>query len=200
MADVSATSSAERLSVEAWGLLPTDEGGELVDGRVVEEEVATIIHETIVSILNALLRLWLGGSGLVGGSNAKFKVSSRRGRKPDLYVYLAGTRLPRGDAQVVDLPPDIFIEVVSSGRSDQRRDRIEKLSEYEQFGVRYYWLVDPELRSFEILELGADRRYVHAVTASNGRVDAVPGCAGLVIDVDGLWLEVDRLLAETPDH
>ncbi|HEX7668295.1 MAG TPA: Uma2 family endonuclease [Polyangiaceae bacterium] len=194
MAAISATPSAERLTFEAWGLLPTEESGELVDGRVVEEEVATIIHETIVSVLNALLRLWLGGRGLVGGSNAKFKVSSRRGRKPDLYVYLPGTRLPRGDARVVELPPDIFIEVVSSARSDQRRDRIEKLSEYAAFGVRYYWLVDPELRSFEILELGGDGRYVHAETASNGAIQTVPGCAGLVIDVDALWREVDRLL------
>jgi hypothetical protein len=31
---------------------------------------------------------------------------------------------------------------------------------------------------------------------SVGRIDPVPGCSGLVIDVDGLWAEVDRIAAE----
>jgi Uma2 family endonuclease len=188
------------LSFEAWGDLPEDTDGELVDGRMVEEEVATIIHERIVSLLNWWLNVWLGtGRGLLGGSNAKFRVSTTRGRKPDLFVYLPGSRLPRADSPVIDLPPSIMVEVVSGSRSDQRRDRIEKLSEYERFGVRFYWMIDPELRSFEILELGADGRYAHAVVASEGRIDRVPGCDGLVMDIDALWAEVDRLVATTSE-
>jgi Uma2 family endonuclease len=183
------------LTLEGWSRLSGEHDGEFVDGRLVEEEMATIVHETIVSMLNALLRAWLGnGRGLVGGSNAKFQVSSQRGRKPDLYLYLPGSKLPRADAPLILTPPDLMVEVVSSARSDQRRDRIEKLSEYEHFGVRYYWLVDPDLRSVEVFELGADGRYVHALTAGEGRVESVPGCEGLVLDIDALWREVDRLL------
>jgi hypothetical protein len=56
--------------------------------------------------------------------------------------------------------------------------------------------VEGELvRSLEIWELGADRRYVRARTATSGRVDRVPGCEGLVVDLDALWAEVDRLTA-----
>jgi Uma2 family endonuclease len=188
----------DALTFAAWGDLPEDAGGELVDGRLVEEEMATISHETVVSILNFLLRAWLGfGQGLVGGSNAKFKVDSRHGRRPDLYVYLPGTPLPRADATVVDVAPDIMVEVVSPGRGDQRRDRIDKLTEHERFGVRFYWLVDPDLRSFEVLELGSEGRYVHALTATSGRLDSIPGCAGLVIDLDAVWLELDRVIAAT---
>jgi Uma2 family endonuclease len=199
MANAAATPSVSKLTIEAWAELPEDTEGELVDGWIVEEEVATVIHETLVSMLIALFHVWLGGKGLVGGSNAKFKVSGARGRRPDLYVYLPGTRLPRGDAMIVDVPPDIVVEVVSAGRTDQRRDRIEKLTEYERFGVHYYWLVDPGLRSVEILELGTDARYVHAVTTSGGQVTNVPGCPNLVLDVDALWSEVDRLMTEVGD-
>jgi Uma2 family endonuclease len=61
--------------------------------------------------------------------------------------------------------------------------------------VGFYWLVDPELRTVEILELGEDGRYVVAHGASSGTIDPVPGCPGLTLDLDELWQKVDRLPA-----
>jgi Uma2 family endonuclease len=193
MIAASPASGARRLTLEAWTTLPDDEPGEWIDGWLVEEEVATPIHEAIVMLLGMVLRGWLGPRGLVGASNARFQVTPTRGRKPDLFVYLPHSRLPRGDAILIDAAPDILVEVVSARPSDQRRDRIEKLAEYARFGASFYWLVDPHLRSFEILQLGTDARYVHAVTASEGRIEDVPGCQGLTIDVDEIWREVERL-------
>jgi hypothetical protein len=44
-------------------------------------------------------------------------------------------------------------------------------------------------------ELGADGRYVRACAATGGKIDPVPGCGGLVLDLDALWAKVDELLA-----
>ncbi len=37
-----------RLTIEEWAAMPEDESGELVDGWLVEEEVADYEHETCV--------------------------------------------------------------------------------------------------------------------------------------------------------
>ncbi len=184
------------ITLEEWVALEEDEQGEVVDGRLEEEEVPDYVHEVLVSLLTRLLGNWvIPLGGLLGGSGGKFAVSNRRGRKPDLTVYLPGSALPprRG---LISVPPDIAVEVVSPSPRDARRDRVEKVDDYARFGVRWYWIVDPELRSLEILELGGDGRYVHALGASSGVVELVPGCEGLTLDLDVLWAAVDRLPAE----
>jgi hypothetical protein len=48
-------------------------------------------------------------------------------------------------------------------------------------------------RSLEVFERGADGRYVRALARVDGRVEPVPGYAGLAIDLDALWAEADEL-------
>ena len=187
------------MSVEEWTALPEDEPGELVDGHLVEEEAVGYAHEIVVIWLAALLRAWIAPrGGLVGGSDARFAVKQKKGgRKPDITVYLPGS--PRPPAYgLIQVPPDIAVEVVSPTPRDGRRDRVEKVKEYAAFGVKFYWIVDPQLRSFEVLELGADGRYAHAFSATEGTLACVPGADGLSIDLDGLWSELGRLEGGDP--
>ncbi len=184
------------LSLADWANLPEDEPGELVNGRLVEEEMPSFVHELIVGWLIEVLRRWaVPRGGFVFGSDAKYGLSPTRGRKPDVSIFLPGGQRPpaQGACRVA---PDIMIEVVSPTPRDGRRDRVEKHNEYAAFGVRWYWLVDPALRTLEILELRPDGFYTHVVGQSEGVIDAVPGCEGLSIDLASLWAEVDRLSPE----
>jgi Uma2 family endonuclease len=114
----------------------------------------------------------------------------------DLVVYFRRGRVEaRG---IVTVPPDIVVEIVSSDPRDQKRDRVDKHEEYAVFGVRYYWLVSPELRTIEILELGPDGRYIHAQNLTLG-LAPVQCCPGLTLDLDALWREVERAEKEEPE-
>jgi Uma2 family endonuclease len=184
--------SGERLDIDDWIALPEETPGELVDGRLTEEELPDPIHELAVTWLVALFRSWLGQrGGFVFGSEVKLVLGPARGRKPDISIYFADRAAPPRRGALRD-PPDVVVEVVSPSPIDERRDRVYKMNEYAAFGVRFYWLVDPALGSVEIFELH-DGRFARSVGATTGRLDDVPGCQGLQLDLDELWGELARL-------
>jgi Uma2 family endonuclease len=183
------------LGVDAWLQLSEDEGGELVSGRLEEEEMPDAVHELAVAWLIRVLGAWVGSAGFVFGSELKTLTGVNTGRKPDLSVFLAGRKAPPRRGAVRE-PADILVEVISPSPRDERRDRVEKMAEYAAFGVRFYWLLDPALGSFEIFERNAEGHYVKVVGLTEGRVDPVPGCVGLVVDLDELWTELARLSDE----
>jgi Uma2 family endonuclease len=180
------------MTLDEWGALDEDTPGELVHGVLTEEEMPSVVHEAAVYWLLLLLGpYYRGRGGLAFGSGIKLAVRPDGGRLADVVCFRAGAALERRG--VVRVAPEIVVEVVSPSPSDERRDRIEKPDDYAALGVKYYWLVDPELRSFEIWELGVDGRYVRAVSALAGRIEAVPGCPDLSVDLDALWAEIDAL-------
>ncbi len=188
-----ATQSGRRqLTADEWAALAADEPGELVAGALETEEMTDAVHELAVSFLTWTIRHWLGARGFVLGSELKVLVAPSTGRKPDLSVFLPGSAAPprRG---VITTAPDIIVEVVSPSPRDERRDRVEKMAEYGSFGVKFYWLVDPALGSFEIFERTVAGPYARIVGATAGVIAPVPGCPGLALDLDALWSELARL-------
>jgi Uma2 family endonuclease len=181
------------MTLEEWAALDEDDPGELVDGVLEEEEVASWAHEIVVSFLIGLLRGWaVPRGGFVLGSETKLGISARRGRKPDVVVFLSTERLPGRRSSITQVPPDIVIEVVTPTPRDGRRDRVEKKPDYASFGVRQYWIVDPELRTVEILaRREEDGRFVEILAESFGS-HTVKDLPGLMLDLDALWAELDR--------
>lgn len=182
------------MTTDEWAALAEDIPGELVNGALVEEELPDFVHEDVVAWLVAVLRAWLRPKGgWVAGSNAKLALSEDRGRSPDVIAYFPSRRPePRGP---IRLPPDIAVEVVSRSPSDVRRDRVTKLAEYAAFGISQYWIVDPQLRTFEILVRSEKGLYEHTRSAESGLLE-IPDCDDLKLDLDALWAEVDELERE----
>lgn len=182
-------SPPRHLTLAAWAALDDEVRGELVDGVLEEEELPTIIHDVVVIWLIHALAGWaFRRGGVVLGSESKYAVGRKTGRKPDVSLFLKG-QLPKKNVSLIHTAPWVAVEVVSPRPRDQRRDRVAKVREYAQAGFRYYWMVDPAMRTLEILEL--DRgRYAHALSATEGTVRSVPGCPGLTLRLGQLWKQI----------
>lgn len=186
------------ITEDEWSAMGEDEPGEFVDGRLVEEEVPDVMHEVVVTWLSIFVGSWLLPRGGVIGGAARFLVGAGRGRKTDVFVFLPGSAKPRRRG-ASRRPPDIIIEVVSPTPRDVRRDRIEKMAEYAAFGVKWYWIVDPEARTVEIHERGESGLYVHRLGATEGLLE-VPACEGLTLDLSDLWGRLDELPEDEPEQ
>jgi Uma2 family endonuclease len=190
---VSSAASAPSLTVDEWAALDEDAAGELVDGRLEEEEMPTALHEAVAAWLLWAMRSWVGPhGGMAFGAELKLVIEGRRGRKADASMYLPGRPLPGKHAGATRRAPSIVVEIMSPRPRDVRRDTVDKKRDYAALGVSFYWLVDPNARTFEVLELGADGRFSIALTAADG-AHPVPGCPGFVIDLDAMWASADAL-------
>lgn len=107
-----------------------------------------------------------------------------------LVPDLAGWRRERlstdPDSVGVTLPPDWVCEVLSP--STEARDRVRKLPIYARAGVAFVWLIDPALRTLEVLKLESGRWVLLGAYVAEERVRAAPFEA-FELELAALWGE-----------
>ena len=94
-------------------------------------------------------------------------------------VYIS--RLKRHN---LDGPADLVVEIISP--ESRARDRGEKFYEYEEGGVKEYWLIDEPRKRAEFYRLGADRQDQSMVVKPDSRFESV-ALTGFWMNVDWLW-------------
>jgi len=75
-----------------------------------------------------------------------------RTRQPDL-MFISNARRYIVGSQVIEGGPDLVIEILSP--SNTRRELQEKLQDYQAIGVREAWVIAPQGRTVEVLQLSA---------------------------------------------
>lgn len=159
---------------------------EWVDGKVEFMRPVSLPHTDIGVFLSRLLAEYaeLHGGGRVLTAPFQMKLSNvKRGREPDL-MFVAKSEVARLTHTYLDGPATLAVEIISP--ESRRRDRETKYAEYEQEGVREYWLLDPELKTADFFVLGAQGRYeAHAPTAEGIYYSAA--LPGFWMNVQWLW-------------
>lgn len=103
---------------------------------------------------------------------------------PDLAGWRR-ERLPAiPNAPFMTLAPDWACEILSP--SSERLDRLHKLRLYAREGVSHVWLVNPILRTLEILRLEKDRWLVAATHGGDEEIHAEPFEA-VVLELVRIW-------------
>ena len=168
--------------------LPDDDKRELIDGYLLEADVATEMHEYVTACLIGMLWQWAQtNGGKVLAAAYKVKVTDRRGVMPDVQYYRPGRKNPAQG--LTEGAPDLAVEIVSE--SSRRIDRVTKLRYYQQIGTPEYWLIDPEeqtLLRFVLVDSadGMLWQTTHALTVEDGQF-APPSFAGMTIDLQRLF-------------
>ncbi|PJF30205.1 MAG: hypothetical protein CUN52_04500 [Phototrophicales bacterium] len=126
--------------------LNTDYGDmpvEWINGKVIAVAGgASPLHNRIVNYLYLLLKLFIDRSikGEIYTDPTLMKVEALQvSRAPDIQ-YLAPDNPANIETKQIIGVADLVVEVVSEG--SERTDRIQKFLEYEQAGVKEYWIID----------------------------------------------------------
>ena len=91
----------------------------------------------------------------VFGDNFDVYFSREYHCKPDISVICDRKRLSNGKRLYG--APDLIVEIMS--KSTRKRDVGEKFFKYEEYGVREYWIVDPDKKSIKVYHL-VDGKFV----------------------------------------
>jgi Uma2 family endonuclease len=155
--DMADATKPERWTYAKYRTLPDDRNRyEIIRGELIVSPAPKSKHQTVVWNLTMLLGKFLGDHGLGVGRSAPMDVvlADDSVVQPDLLV-VRKERLEIIGEDGLTAAPDLVVEVLSE--SSRKRDHAAKRHLYAEYGVREYWLVDPDVERIEIHVLeGAD--------------------------------------------
>ena len=179
------------LTYDDYVQLPDGARYELLEGEIVLDGIIPVarlpswVHQTTMAGLLVWLSRHVQQHGLgevcLGPLDVHFDETT--GVQPDL-VFIAWDRLSIIQADGVRGAPDLIVEVVAP--RTEILDRRVKRQLYGRYGVRYYWLFDPDRRAAEAYMLeGSNYRLV--ATASGGQSFTAPPFPDLTISLSEGW-------------
>jgi len=140
------------LTVRDLDLMPDDgKRYEVIDGELFVSKTPGLFHQLISGTIYSSFDSYLKENpiGKVVSTPGVI-LSDLDGVIPDL-IFIRSEKLAAAvESDRIHGAPELVVEILSPGSDNARRDRIAKLYLYAKFGVREYWIVDPETRTIEL--------------------------------------------------
>lgn len=177
-----------RATYEELCQVPEHKVAEILDGELIVTPRPALRHASARSGLGGLL--WGPFQGGRSGPGGWWILD-----EPELHLAddilvpdLAGWRRERvssvPDTAYMTLAPDWVCEVISP--ATERMDRLRKMRIYAREGVQHLWLLDPLVRTLEVLRLES-ARWVLLGTHGDADVVRVEPFEAVEIELTALW-------------
>jgi Uma2 family endonuclease len=170
--------------------LDEDTWAEWVDGEVILMSPVNDEHQSLAMYLKVMMGFYVNSRGLGTVLDEPFQMKSGPnlpGRSPDI-LFVSAERQHLIQRHFLNGPADLVVEVISP--ESRARDRGEKYYEYEQAGVREYWIIDPERKQVEFYVLSEKGIYQPAFVGHEGEYRSAA--------IEGFWLRVEWLWERPP--
>lgn len=136
-----------RTMMEVYEMLPEGTLAELIDNQIYMSPAPNTNHFTTAKKISKILDKLIEetGQGLV--FYAPYDVyfdGSQNAVQPDIFIVLKSNTSkiePHGNFIGV---PDLIVEILSAG--NRSHDLVKKKDLYQKFGVKEYWIVDPDTK------------------------------------------------------
>ena len=133
-----------------------DDGGwkryEIIDGELFVTLPPHICHQSASGKIQIELELWSRETPLGKAIQTPGVIFSPSDAViPDL-VWISKDRLAVGvdDAGHLTVAPEIMVEILSAGETNEQRDKEVKLKLYSLYGVQEYWIVNWRLKTLDV--------------------------------------------------
>jgi len=137
---------------------------ELFGGEIFVSRAPSLSHQRVLTNLVALLRSYLERNPLGEVLPTPGVIFDEFNSAIPDVVFITNQQVQNiGSGQHITEAPALVIEIISPGKENARRDREVKRQIYGKFGVKEYWIANPELHALEIYRLDA-RILTHAAT------------------------------------
>jgi Uma2 family endonuclease len=140
-------SNPPKTIMEVYKMLPEGTLAELINGRIYMTPPPNIEHQGIAMTISGEIYMALKMKKIFGKVYASpvgvFLDEYENAVQPDI-VFIAARNKSLIKPDAIHGVPDLMLEILSPG--NRVHDLKRKKTLYERFGVKEYWIIDPNLR------------------------------------------------------
>ncbi|HMF55895.1 MAG TPA: Uma2 family endonuclease [Pyrinomonadaceae bacterium] len=160
------------LTIDDLEAMPDDGNRyELFEGEIFVSRAPSLSHQRILANLLTLIRNYLEQNPIGEVLPTPGVIFDEFDSAIPDIVFITNRQVKNiGSGERILEAPALAIEIVSPGKENARRDREVKRQVYGKFGVREYWIANPELRALEIYRL---KRHTLTLAATHTNDDEI---------------------------